>query len=488
MPGPFESILNNMRESFADGGSVNSTRVSPQEKQKLLKDIRKFVSNKFAKNETVTISDLSNKFEKGPGKRRDYLYKEALGEDYNKILKLQKQGVGRVSLAVKDKLNKIVEDVVKGKRPILDLTRANLIKNLPPVSTRQLTKYLGENSYYRNNNLFSKLNKVQQRVTRGNKEFKNATVKNLDEKLRSSTNTLRRPSPKRIEEFIVRDLVRHDAQGGKLFKIVNKKDKNFLDKIKILDVKKNEVLTTKKIKDLVNSKDPRFKEYKQVFNDIKEVRKTPYINPVTKEKSNLLFGLQKATGVKQPLNIDHLEGVKKNPLKNLAVSTYKTNTGANIKNITPEQADALGRKKFTVDQNVDRLTKFSDRRLLQEAASGFEKVPTPSETLKSKGLIKPLMKKGLKAIPLVGTFIGMSDAAKAYSGGLRDPRDLLAAYHVSPEAAFDMNKMRKDPEYAKQVRAENYSIPLDEGTYEAMEDNFTSYFNGGIVSLRGVKK
>jgi hypothetical protein len=244
-------------------------------------------------------------------------------------------------------------------------------------------------------------------------------------------------------------------------------------------LKKNEILTTKKIKDLVNANDPRFKEYKQVFNEIKEVRKTPYVNPVTKEKSNLLSGLQKATGFKQPLNIDHLEGVKKNPLKNLAVSTYKSNLGANIKNITPEQADALGRKKFTVNQNVDRLTKFADRRLLQEAASGFEKVPTPSQTLKSKGLIKTLLKTGLKAVPLIGTVLGLGDTVSAYGMGIRNPIDLLTAYNISPEAALESKQYREDPEFRKKSIAE---LPV------IQTEDFTSYFNGGIVSLKGVKK
>ena len=33
--------------------------------------------------------------------------------------------------------------------------------------------------------------------------------------------------------------------------------------------------------------------------------------------------------------------------------------------------------------------------------------------------------------------------------------------------------MRNDPEFAKKVRAENYAIPLDEGTYEAVDEQFT---------------
>ena len=189
--------------------------------------------------------------------------------------------------------------------------------------------------------------------------------------------------------------------------------------------------------------------------------------------------IKQPTGFKELLNKDHLEGEKKNPLKNLAVSTYKSNLGANIKNITPEQADALGRKKFTVNQNVDRLTKFADRRLLQEAASGFEKVPTPSQTLKSKGLIKPLLKTGLKTVPLIGTALGIADTASAYEMGIRNPIDLLTAYNISPEAALESKQYREDPEFRKKSIAE---LPV------IQTEDFTSYFNGGIVSLKGVKK
>jgi bifunctional DNA-binding transcriptional regulator/antitoxin component of YhaV-PrlF toxin-antitoxin module len=365
------------RAEFADG-----TRLSFEEKQKTLKDIKKYVDKKLSKKEIVTLSELNEKF--GQGQRREYLYREALGKDYNKITKLQREGVGRVSLEVKDKLYSIIDEVVKGKRPLMDLSRNNLNKELPPVSERQLSKYLNENNKYKNFELASNVDKVQQRIAKGNEKLKDATLKNIESKLEQTTANLRRPSPKRIEEFIVRDLVRHDNQGGELFKVLPKSNTKFYDKIKILDVENGDVLTTKKIKDLINKDDPRFKEYKETFNEINQLKKTTYTNPVTKEETNLLNALQQATGNKQPLNIDHLKGVKDSPLDNLAVSTYKANTGANIKDITEEELNILGRKKFTPEQNIERLTKFADRRLLQESASGFEKVKTPLETLALK--------------------------------------------------------------------------------------------------------
>jgi hypothetical protein len=362
------------RETFAEGGDPS--------KQKILKDIKKYVDKKLSKGEVVTLPELNEKF--AEGKRREYLYREALGKKYDKITKLQREGVGRVSLEVRDKLYDIIDEVVQGKRPLMDLSRNNLNKELPPVSERQLSKYLNENKKYKDYELASNVDKVQQRIAKGNEKLKDATLKNIESKLELTTAGLRRPSPRRIEEFIVRDLVRHDNQGGELFKVLPKSNTKFYDKIKILDVKNNDVLTVKKIKELINKGDPRFNEYKKVFEEIKDVKDMSYINPVTKEETTLLKALQQATGNKQPLNIDHLKSVKENPLTDLAVSTYKANTGANIKDITEQELETLGRKKFTPEQNIERLTKFADRRLLQEAASGFEKVKTPLETLAIK--------------------------------------------------------------------------------------------------------
>jgi hypothetical protein len=203
------------RAEFADG-----TRLSFEEKQKTLRDIKKYVDKKLSKKEIVTLSELNEKF--GQGQRREYLYREALGKDYNKITKLQREGVGRVSLEVKDKLYSIIDEVVKGKRPLMDLSRNNLNKELPPVSERQLSKYLNENNKYKNFELASNVDKVQQRIAKGNEKLKDATLKNIESKLEQTTANLRRPSPKRIEEFIVRDLVRHDNQGGELFKVLPK--------------------------------------------------------------------------------------------------------------------------------------------------------------------------------------------------------------------------------------------------------------------------
>ena len=176
----------------------------------------------------------------------------------------------------------------------MDLSRKNLNEELPPVSERQLSKYLNENKQYKKYELASNVDKVQQRIAKGNEKLKDATLKNIESQLELTTANLRRPSPKRIEEFIVRDLVRHDNQGGELFKVLPSSNTKFYDKIKILDVTNDEILTAKRIKDLVDKNDPRFKEYKDTFEEINQLKKTPYVNPVTKEETNLLKALQQA--------------------------------------------------------------------------------------------------------------------------------------------------------------------------------------------------
>ena len=66
------------REAFAEGGDPS--------KQKILKDIKKYVDKKLSKGEVVTLPELNEKF--AEGKRREYLYKEALGKKYDKITTL----------------------------------------------------------------------------------------------------------------------------------------------------------------------------------------------------------------------------------------------------------------------------------------------------------------------------------------------------------------------------------------------------------------
>ena len=90
----------------------------------------------------------------------------------------------------------------------------------------------------------------------------------------------------------------------------------------------------------------------------------------------------------------------------------------------------------------------------------------------------------------VGPYAVMSAASKADDMGIKLGLgdQAMAFYMGDPQAAIDMYKMRNDPEFRRQEMIKSYARPLDEGTYDAIDESFTSYFDGGIVSvLKGVK-
>ena len=63
-----------------------------------------------------------------------------------------------------------------------------------------------------------------------------------------------------------------------------------------------------------------------------------------------------------------------------------------------------------------------------------------------------MVKRVAKALPVVGTAVGIADLAKAYEQGVRNPIDLFAAYQISPETALASKQYREDPEYRQKSR------------------------------------
>ena len=116
---------------------------------------------------------------------------------------------------------------------------------------------------------------------------------------------------------------------------------------------------------------------------------------------------------------------------------------------------------------------------------------TKDKILKGAGKVLRGVGKVVKPVSVaLGPYAVMSAASKADEMGIKLGLgdQAMAFYMGDPQAAIDMYRMRNDPEYAQQVRAANYARPLDEGTYDVMDESFTSYFDGGIVSaLKGVK-
>jgi len=98
---------------------------------------------------------------------------------------------------------------------------------------------------------------------------------------------------------------------------------------------------------------------------------------------------------------------------------------------------------------------------------------------KAKKALGITLKTAGKVIKPIGYAVGIGAVTQAKSIAeemgieLKTTDYLMALEMGDAQAAIDMWKMRNDPEFAKKVRAENYAIPLDEGTYEAIDEQFT---------------
>ncbi len=129
-----------------------------------------------------------------------------------------------------------------------------------------------------------------------------------------------------------------------------------------------------------------------------------------------------------------------------------------------------GGKTFGVKENIVFNSKTNKSNIVENYFK-----PKPSMIKGAFKAIKPV----LKAVPLVGTAIGVYDVGKAVQAGITDPRDLFAAYQVSADVAAKNKLMREDPEFRQKELA---GLPAIE------TEDFTSYFNGGIVAVKGVNK
>jgi len=152
----------------------------------------------------------------------------------------------------------------------------------------------------------------------------------------------------------------------------------------------------------------------------------------------------------------------------------------------------IGSPDISPEKQIKDLKKYVERKTLEKFAAKNVKGLTPQINKSNIELTtKPSMIKGafkaakpvLKALPLVGTALGVYDVGKAVQAGITDPRDLFAAYQVSAEVAAKNKRMREDPEFRRQ---EMTGLPAIM-TEDEIEEDFTSYFNGGIVAVKGVK-
>ena len=97
---------------------------------------------------------------------------------------------------------------------------------------------------------------------------------------------------------------------------------------------------------------------------------------------------------------------------------------------------------------------------------------------KAKKALGMVLKTTGKVIKPIGYAVGATAVTQAKSiademGIELKPQDYLMALEMGDaQAAINMWKMRNDPEYAAEQRAKTMAIPLDEGTYEAIDEQF----------------
>ena len=360
------------RRPMSNGGLTNIEDIISKAFEKILKQKGK-----------ISISDLT----KDTGYSKPTIYKYLSENQKSKLISQPSPFKDRIAKGV----NKIIDDVSRSKKPLIEASPNKIFEkiygkkfNIKTDNISVIRNILNENPNWPK--IRDAVTNTSTRVGAGNKAFEKIKFKEFDKALAEAIKKRGIPRAGTVEEFILRDLKRHIDQGGKKFKFAknNTFDKGFKG-LKIKDVKKGDTIDFESIK----KNDPRFKEYKNVFNEIKKLKLTPYTNPITKKESTLLEGLQQATGVEAPLNIQHNKGVVNDPLKNLSIQTYKANIGAKMVE-TPEQAQKLGVQttvkggkkvvgpKLSFENQVDRLTKFSDRMI---KGGGLRTIKTPTETL-----------------------------------------------------------------------------------------------------------
>ena len=150
------------------------------------------------------------------------------------------------------------------------------------------------------------------------------------------------------------------------------------------------------------------------------------------------------------------------------------------KNLKPEK----------IISNFKDFSKGAQQNIKDIAEESNVVVQTKSKPLQSLyKAVKPVVKVAGKILKPVGIATGLSAVNTALQAGERNPFDLAGAYITAdPEIATTGRRIRQDPEFRTQYMADILSRPLDEGTYDVMDEGFTSYFDGGIVSaLKGVK-
>ena len=356
-----------------------------------LEDIKKFVDDKGAKN--IFLSDLVEKFgditkETTDDSVRDAntekKIKRAIGDDeYKKLIKGGDRA--KTILQKKKNANELVRAIKKGDKPLISLS-SDMTGEAPNV----FKSYLGKTEKNMYDSIIPKLKAIVSRVTQPRQiyqatdaieELKKATTKTFNQIIKkypqaqAARNVL--TSGKGIvayndRSYILSQLFRHVQNGGTKYKYVSG---DTTATIKFRNNKTGKLINLNNI----DVNDPEFKEAADAYNQKQKIMNTEIDDPRIKGSKIKIGQAIAANG--DSLVIDHLDDVKNNPLKNLAITNQKANMAATIKGATKEELKSIGRGlKLSLEDNTKRFSNYAKRLLI----SPDKKRPGPKETIFTK--------------------------------------------------------------------------------------------------------
>ena len=355
-----------------------------------LEDIKAYVKDQGGAKK-VYLSDLVEMFgdptayEDGRDMKTESRIEKALGDDYDKLIK---GGERKKTLnAEKIKFNKLVRDVNRGDRPLIDLSSEKT--GISPLRMKDLLNPVELKMYEK---LSPKFRTIITRVVQPRKIYTAKDIKNISETTVKTYNKTLKAYPMATaarteilkagtrffdaKSYIIAQLARHVNMGGKLFKHVSG---NTVANVKFKDLNTNKFITYKNI-DLNN---PLFKEAATVYNDIERLKKIKINDPRNPGETITLNKALQEAGDK--LVIDHLDEVEVNPLKKLVITNQKANVSGQIKNLTQPEIDAIGRGlNLSFVDNLKRYKKYAERILTRKAADPDFQIKSPTETIKEK--------------------------------------------------------------------------------------------------------
>ena len=362
-----------------------------------IKDIKKYVKSQGGAKK-IRLSTLLEKFGKDATRSatESKIFK-ALGEtSYDELIKSAGQTKqDRINFKKnKLKFNKLVRDVNRGDRPLIDLSSSKTGEH-----PNQLIRHLGPTELKMYKNLSSKFKAVLSRVTQPRQVYTADDIKNISETTTKTFNKMTKNYPLsqaargdilksgtrffNNKSYILGQIARHVGEGGDLYRHVSG------DKISDVKFRNNQTgrLITYSNIDIT---DPEFKEAATRYNEWDKIKNHKIDNPLKKGEKITIAKAIAAGG--DNLVIDHLdpEGVKGNPLKNLAITNQKSNMAGQIKGLTQIEIDAIGRGlNLSVEDNIKRYSSYGNKLLKQSAGDPNFKKPTPSETIiKKTGTLK----------------------------------------------------------------------------------------------------